>query len=376
MPPREPAFERLKALLSTRLTPPLAGMPLGESLRLLWANDFDVDPVCYPKMLIHVVASTLTSLMKWREERLYRDDGPVSVPPPVFVLGHYRSGTTLLHNLLAVDRRFAFPTMFRNYNPHTFRVFEPLGVPLVRRLIPARRIIDGMAWGADWPQEDELALLMLSGMSPYLGFIFSRRADQYERFLSFRGATSDEVQRWQAALRGFVEKLTRVDPRPLVLKSPPHTARVRLLLELFPQARFVHVYREPYAVFRSSVKLFDGVTRMVGLQRPALARFPGRVLRQYRLMYDAYFADKALIPAGRLHEVRFEDLERDPLGEVERAYAALSLPDFAAVRQALEDYVASLRGHRKNEYPPLPGAQRLAVAEAWRRNFEEWGYPM
>src|SRR5689334_14232151 len=136
MPSREPPLERLKTLLITRLTPPLAGMPLGESLRLLAANDFDVDPIYYPKLALHVLCSSLTSLMKRREERLYPDDNAASVPPPLFVLGHYRSGTTHLHNLLAVDRRFGFPTMFRNYNPYTFRVFEPWALPLVGRLIP------------------------------------------------------------------------------------------------------------------------------------------------------------------------------------------------------------------------------------------------
>ena len=190
----EPAFERLKALLSTRLTPPLAGMPLGASLRLLWANEFDVDPIHYPKLALHFLCSSLTSMMKRREERLYPVAVNVEIPPPVFVLGHYRSGTTLLHNLLAVDRRFAFPTMFRNYNPYTFRVFEPFAGPLVARMLPRRRIVDGMAWGADWPQEDELALLMLCGMSPYLGFIFSRRAERFERYLSFRDATAAEVR--------------------------------------------------------------------------------------------------------------------------------------------------------------------------------------
>src|SRR5262249_52516062 len=151
---------------------------------------------------------------------------------------------------------------------------------------------------------------------------------RFERYLSFRDATVEEVRRWQAAVRWFMQKLTAIDGRPLILKSPPHTARVRLLLELFPKARFIHVYREPYTVFRSSWKLFEGVSGMVGLQRPAVARIPGRVLRQYRLMYDAYFTDRPLIPAGQLHEVRFEDLESDPLREMERTYATLNLPDF------------------------------------------------
>src|SRR5262249_1093814 len=150
----------------------------------------------------------------------------------------------------------------------------------------------------------------------------------------------EEARRWQAGVRWFVQKLTRVDGRPLLMKSPPHTARVRLLLELFPDARFIHVYREPYTVFRSTLQLFERVTGMVGLQRPALGRIPTRVLRQYRLMYDAYFADRPLIPKGQLHEARFEDLERDPLGEIERAYSGLKVPSFAELRPALNEYVA------------------------------------
>ena len=137
----EPPIERLKAMLITRLTPPLAGMPLGQSLRLLWANEFDIDPINFPKLALHFVCSSLTSMMKRREERLYPVAVNVEIPPPVFVLGHYRSGTTLLHNLLAVDRRFAFPTMVRNYNPYTFRVFEPFAAPLVARVLPQRRIV-------------------------------------------------------------------------------------------------------------------------------------------------------------------------------------------------------------------------------------------
>src|SRR5262249_3271923 len=123
-----------------------------------------------------------------------------------------------------------------------------------------------------------------------------------------------------------------------------------------------------------TLKLFVGVSGMVGLQRPAVARIPARVLRQYRLMYDAYFADRPLVPPGQLHEVRFEELERDPLREIERTYATLNLPGFGETRRVGADSLASRMGYEKGESPPLEEAQQRRVAEEWRRNFEEWGY--
>ena len=78
----------------------------------------------------------------------------------------------------------------------------------------------------------------------------------------------------------------------------------------------------------------------------------------------------------QLNGVRFEDLERDPLREMEQTYASLNLPDFGEVRPALVEYIASQRGYRKGEYPQLEKAQRQQVAEEWHRNFEEWGYAM
>src|SRR5687768_18104609 len=41
-----------------------------------------------------------------------------------------------------------------------------------------------------------------------------------------------------------------------ILKSPPHTCRVPTLLRLFPDARFVHIVRDPYAVYPSTLHLW------------------------------------------------------------------------------------------------------------------------
>jgi hypothetical protein len=115
---------------------------------------------------------------------------------------------------------------------------------------------------------------------------------------------------------------------------------------------------------------------MIGLQRPRLHDLDERVLRHYRDMYDAFFEQESLIPKGRFHEIRFADLARDPMAEMERMYEALDLNGFEPIREPLGKYVASLKNYRKNEYSPLTEETKRMVAGAWGRNFKAWGYHM
>ena len=153
----------------------------------------------------------------------------------------------------------------------------------------------------------------------------------------------------------FLQKLTWKYGRPLVLKSPPHTARIRLLLELFPDARFVHIRRDPYAVFRvHPAHVPDERSSCTASSAPAGR--PRRLdPRQYRAMYDAFFEERGLIPAGRLAEVGFEDLEADPSARSAASTRRLGLPDFGAAEPALRRYSTRSRATRRTpsrSFPP------------------------
>ena len=154
------------------------------------------------------------------------------------------------------------------------------------------------------PQEDEFALCVASLMSPCLGWIFPRQRNVFEKYLTFHEADEAELNEWRRAFLHFVRKVQwRNGARTLVLKSPQHTARVRLLLDLFPEARFVHIRRNPYAVFQSTCRTFRILHRWHSVQRTMPQDVEDWVLRQYREMYDAFFRDKGLIPPGRFHEI-------------------------------------------------------------------------
>lgn len=224
------------------------------------------------------------------------------------------------------------------------------------------------------PNEDEFALCSLTQCSPYVGFSFPRRQDHYDRFLTFRGVPSDVVGQWKAALVLFLKKLTWKYDRPLVLKSPPHTCRIGLLLDLFPDARFVHIHRNPYVVCQSTLHWLRTAGPWYHLQRPGRVDLETRVLRVCREMYEVFFKERDLIPAGRWYEVGFEQLETDMIGQVRQIYEGLGLPDFAHVEPRLRSYHNAIGGYKKNEFQGLPSVQRERIARDWRRYFDEWGY--
>ena len=355
----------------------LGGITFGDWLRLLRDNRFDVAPRGLIRAAAITAQSAQNTAFRWVEDRRFGHVATeaADVPPPLFVLGHWRSGTTHLHNLLAADGRFAFPNNYTALFPHAFLSMEGVQSPVIQRFLPARRPMDNIEWTMQSPQEDEFALCILTSLSPCTGWFFPNRRDHYDRYLTFRGVPDAEVARWQAALLSYCKRLTWKHRRPLVLKSPPHTARVRRLLEVFPRAKFVHVHREPYTVFASTRKMLTVNFGMHCLQRPpAGEELDEWILRQYRVMYESFFEERELIPPRHYHEVCFEDLEADPLGQMRRVHEALDLPSFDEARPALERYVEGVRGYRKNEFPELPVGLRRRIGVEWGRCFEEWGY--
>ena len=363
--------------LATRLGPPiqLCGITWHDWRNLLEANAFDIHSAYSLRALSTTLSSIVNSIQRWNEQRLYgsKVEG-VQVKPPLFILGHWRTGTTHLHNLLALDDRFAFPNYYQVAYPHHFLCTESLVSRLGAVFLPRQRPMDNVRIDFQAPNEDEFALCGLTQCSPYLGFSFPRRQDYYDRFLTFRGVPPEVIGRWKAALLLFLKKLTWKYDRRLVLKSPPHTCRIGLLLELFPDARFVHLHRDPYVVYQSTLHWLRTAGPWYHLQRPDLVDLEARVLRAGREMYEVYFKERGLIQAGRLHEIGFEQLETDMIGQVRKIYEVLGLPDFAHVEPVLRSYQNIIAGYKKNDFQGLPSVQRERISREWRRYFDEWGY--
>lgn len=353
----------------------LAGITAGDWFRLLRENDYAVSPAYWHRAAFVTLASAMNSHFRRKEDREYHDAiERTTIQPPLFILGHWRSGTTHLHNLLAHDPRFAFANTYQVTNPHTFLTTEETNTRRFAWMVPKTRPMDAMELNFQVPQEDELALCLMSLRSLYLGISFPRAEDAYARYLTFEGVPQQEIDEWKAAFVWFMKKLTLKYDRPLVIKSPPHTARIRLLLELFPDARFVHIHRHPYQVFQSCRHYYDTATWFSYLQRPDLEKIDDRIIARYTSVHDAYLAQRHLIPAGRLHEISFDELEQSPVQTIGTLYQKLDLPDFQTFQPTLKAYVDTLATYRKNRFHDLDPAMRQRLATEWHRSFTEWGY--
>lgn len=367
-----PSTEKLRVFLVNWVFTSLYGMTLGEFVRFLRKHGFAVSPAYWPRAAFMAGMGVLNSALAQYEDRLHGEAvAAAEIRPPLFILGHWRSGTTYLHNLLATDEQFAYANTFQVLNPHTFLSSERFARFLF--IAPRTRMMDNAALNAGVPFEDEFATCGTLH-SPFLRWAFPRAAREYEKYLTFNDVPEDEVAEWAAALVLFYKKLTWKYDRPLLLKSPPHTGRIKLLLEMFPESRFVHIHRNPYVVFQSTQRQSMVSLRTMGLQRLDGFDMNAQIIRMYKSMYEAFFEQCELIPAGRFCEISFEDLERDPRGQVKEIYERLSLPGFDAMRSSLHGYVDSVASYRKNEYPGLPSPLRDEIARAWQLTFDRWGY--
>ena len=296
------------------------------------------------------------------------------VPDPVFILGHWRSGTTLLHNLMARDPQFATPNMYQVLFPHHFLLTEHVIGPLTSWLLPKTRPMDDVAVNWSAPQEDELAICILSLLSPYLMTCVHHRDDVFEDHLDLLSLSEKQRRYWKQTLLGFLKKVMIRNPgRQLLLKSPSHTFRIRTLLELFPRARFVHIVRNPYRVNLSGMHLRRCLYPENSFSQPDFSRVEQQVLNVYEHCFDCFERDRGLLQPNQLVELRLEDLEQDILGELGRVYSGLSLSGYDEVAESIRPQLSNLQKYRKNKFEIQPEHQRQ-IYNRCRDVFERYGY--
>lgn len=349
----------------------LYGLRFSDWVRLLRDTGFDIDPRGVPSAFLITLMSLQNSWLARGDRHLLLDE--VEVVPPVFILGHWRSGTTHLHYLLAQDPQLGTPTTYQCAYPWSFVSSERRHSRALAPFAPTSRPQDNMAFGLHTPQEDEFALTVLCRRTPMMAWAFPRLMDHYLQYLTFESASDADREAFTRAMRLFLRKLAVADNRPMILKSPGHTARVRLLTQEFPGARFVHICRNPYDVYRSSLHLYRTFEKAFAfLQRPDPSTTEEMVLSLYEQMYRAYLAQRALLPPGRSHEVKFEDLKAEPMAQMQKLYDEVGLEHFP--EGELARYLDSLQGYRQNRYEPLDERTKARIAERWGFAFEAFGY--
>jgi hypothetical protein len=354
------------------------GMTLRAWLKLLKAGKFRIVPIRWGMaLIITVLAVILNSPWAFLQRIFYgkKIKETQLADAPIFVIGHWRSGTTLLHEYIIRAPRFSFADTFACFAPEHFVLTRFFLRPFAAVLMPKKRPIDNMEAGFDRPQEDEFALASMGLPSPYRNIIFPNNRPFIDtEYLTLRNISEQQRTKWLNGLEYFVKALTYLSPgKRIVLKSPPHTGRIKVILERFPDARFVHIHRNPYSIFPSTYNLWMRLSRDEGAQRPGGAGMEDYVFDSLNTMYEALEEDVKLLKPNQFCDIAYKDLTANPVETLETIYQTLELGDFGEVRSIFEEYAATQKSYKKNKFEMLPET-KAKIADRWARYFERYGY--
>jgi len=293
--------------------------------------------------------------------------------PPVFIIGHWRSGTTLLHQLLALDIRFTTPTLVQTVAPEHFLFSAKYWIPLMKKTIPTKRPMDEVVVGPVDPMEDEWALLRMDVQTPLSKVFFPSRKFG---FMSCRDEFIPEGKsraRFEKCLITFLRKITLHTGKRIILKNPFHTPRIKLLSELLPGSKFIHIVRHPYKIVPSAINMWnilEAENAFKGGWVKADIMGSAAMVEWFRKKVDD---DKNFLAPDRFTELRYEDLEKDPVSEIRRIYNCFGISFSDDFERAIQRFMEEKKGYRKNVFV-LKAEDKESIKEYLGEYMKCYGY--
>ncbi|MEC9094008.1 MAG: sulfotransferase, partial [Planctomycetota bacterium] len=271
--------------------------------------------------------------------------------PPIFIVGHWRSGTTLVHELLNLDDNLKSPTTYECFAPSHFLVSSWWLKPLIALVTPKTRPMDNMQHGPNRPQEDEFAICALGAPSPYSAMAFPNQPRPNQSMIDLLDATDEQLQSLAESMLFFTKSLTFTHAKRLVLKSPTHTGRIDFLRELFPGAKFLHISRDPKSVIPSTVRLWTRLDQVNGFQIPhydqsAIETYVGETFSQ---MYTA-FNKQTQDQDKDIYSLRYEDIVENPVECLRSFYDYFKLPGFDQMEPKIKSHMEQQANYQKNRH--------------------------
>ncbi len=351
---------------------PLPGYSLPNLLRLLTQNRFHVSPRYIPRLTYSIALSGIMTPFYIRERLKYdkKVDDTRITKDPIFIIGLWRCGTTYLHNILSCDPQFGYFSTFQAYLPTIYLSGEKLFKPLVVSSLPKKRPMDDADMDADLPQEDQYALGAVSPYSYYHGWCFPRNMAQYNDYVCMANASPRTIDDWKRTYLALLKKLTLYSKgRQLLLKNQDNTGKIPQLLELFPDAKFIYLYRSPYDLFMSMRKFMLTVIPRYCVQTPPpYDAVEDQMAALFSETTKKYLQDRQRIPPHHLAEVKYESFLEQPLHTVHSLYKRLDLSGYEDAEPAFKDYIATQKAVRTDHYQFT--TQDLTKIE------NHWGYAL
>ena len=329
----------------------LAGTTLSNYFKVLRGNR--IDRKYYLKTLLTGLIATLGTPFQWYEGLKFNKKVRAFEfkEPPLFVVGHWRGGTTYIHNLMCQDPQAGYITTYQSVFPNNLSS-KILFKTFMKATMPDKRPSDNVKLSINFPQEEEFALGNLHPYSYYnLWFFPERYKEYYEKYVRFNQVSDDVKKTWKSEFQKLVIKsLLNTSGQRAIIKNPVNTGRIQTLLEIFPEAKFIHIYRNPIIVFLSTRKFFLELMPTLTFQNYTDDEVVEMNVLIYKMIYEDYLNQKKLIPKNNLIELKFEDFESDPIYWLKYIYEKFEYQYSQDLETTFKNYITSLGGYKKNKY--------------------------
>ena len=300
---------------------------------------------------------------------------------PVFILGFYRSGTSYLHHFLTQDDRFGYHSNFQMVFPDMMLSCEKMLVPVfefIFRLFDLHDPVHRVPLSFRFPGEEDGAMTTsLNPRGAAWGYFFPKKMNEYfQKYVLFENIPASEIEEWKRAYVFLLKKISLANHnKQLVLKSPPNTARIKLLLSLFPNAKFILIHRNPYEVYASNKRFLKVTNDIYAVGGTNSVDVNTIILDTYSKTMHRYLMEKDLIPHGQLIELPYEDFIKKPVASIRKVYETLHLNEFSYCENKMTSFAALQKKFIKLDHK-LPPDERRVASEKLEPFIRHWNYPL
>jgi len=300
---------------------------------------------------------------------------------PVFILGFYRSGTSYLHEFFTQDDRFGYHSNFQMMFPEIMLSSEKWMAPVfdtIFRLFKLEDPVHRIPLSLRFPGEEDGAMTTsLSPRGAVWGYFFpNKMIDYFNKYVLFENIPASEIEAWKQEYVFLLKKISLANHnKQLVLKSPPNTARIKLLLSLFPNAKFVFIHRNPYEVYASNKRFWKVTHKIYALGGTKSVDINSIILDTYAQTMNRYLMEKYLVPQDQLLELAYEDFIKRPVTCMKAAYETLQIDDFSYCENKMTTFAALQKEFKPIDHK-LPPDELTMVSKKLEPLIRHWNYPL
>ena len=304
----------------------LIGSNLINFCRVIFRLNFSLKAQAIPRLFVTFFILIMFTPFRIIETLLYFFTKKEAVKQPIFIIGHPRSGTTFFHDSLNELDDLVAPRMIDCLFPFLNKYFTFLLIPILKNALPETRLMDKMKVSWDSPQEEEFGMALMSPASS-VAFLFAPKNS--ESILNNYILLNDQKSKskWLKTHFRFAQKIQSLNKgKTLVFKSPGNTARIIELLEIYPDAKFIHITRNPQDVIPSTLNLYQKILPEFSLQDENQLNLTEFVFDYYAQVMTKILSTRSELTHEQLYELKYEDFTANPVATMNKAFTGLKIP--------------------------------------------------